>query len=63
MGGMCDTALSAENKEEMMGKGMMHLEEAHPEMAAGVKAMPKEDPMMVAWVGKFNEDWETAPDA
>ncbi len=46
-----------------MGKGMMHLEEAHPEMAAGVKAMPKEDPMMVAWVGKFNEDWETAPDA
>jgi len=62
MGGMCDAAVSAESSEEMMGKGMQHLEEAHPEMAAGVKAMPKDAPEMVAWVAKFNADWESAPE-
>lgn len=62
MGGMCETALSAETREEMMEKGMAHLEIAHPEMAETVKNMPKEDPMMVAWVEKFNADWESAPE-
>ncbi|MEK7100692.1 MAG: hypothetical protein AAB921_01175 [Patescibacteria group bacterium] len=62
MGGMCDTALHAETKDEMMGAGMAHLEVAHPEMAESVKNMPKEDPMMVAWVEKFNADWETTPE-
>lgn len=62
MGGMCDTALHAESKEGMMGVGMAHLEVAHPEMAESVKTMPKEDPMMVAWVEKFNADWEATPE-
>ena len=62
MGGMCETAMSAETREEMMEKGMAHLEVAHPEMAETVKNMPKEDPMMVAWVEKFNADWENAPE-
>lgn len=62
MGGMCETALSAETREEMMEKGMAHLEVAHPEMAETVKNMPKEDPMMVAWVEKFNADWDSTPE-
>ncbi len=62
MGGMCDTALRAESKEEMMGVGMAHLEAMHPEMAESVKTMSKDDPMMVAWVGKFNSDWESTPE-
>ncbi len=62
MGGMCDTAVSAETKDEMMAKGMEHLDAAHPEMAATVKSMAHDDPMMVAWVEKFNADWEAAPE-
>ena len=62
MGGMCETALSAETMEEMMGKGMEHLEVAHPEMGETVKNTPKEDPMMVAWVARFCADWESTPD-
>jgi hypothetical protein len=31
-------------------------------MAESVKNMPKEDPMMIAWVEKFNADWESAPE-
>jgi len=62
MGGMCETALSAETREEMMEKGMAHLEVAHPEMAETVRNMPKEDPMMVAWVEKFNADWDSTPE-
>jgi predicted small metal-binding protein len=62
MGGPCDAAITAETKEEMMSKGMAHLEAAHPEMAAKVKATPKDDPMMVAWNEKFEADWAAAPE-
>ena len=62
MGGMCETALSAETREEMMQKGMAHLEVAHPEMAETVRNMSKEDPMMVAWLEKFNADWDSTPE-
>ncbi len=62
MGGMCETVISAETKDEMMEKGMAHLEVAHPEMAESVKTMPADDPMMVAWVEKFNADWESTPE-
>lgn len=34
MGGMCDAPITANTSDEMIGKGMVHLEEAHPEMAA-----------------------------
>jgi hypothetical protein len=54
--------MTADTQEEMMGKGMAHLEEAHPEMAAGIKAMPKDDPAMLAWGEKFAKDWEETPD-
>lgn len=62
MGGMYDTALHAGTKDEMMQVGMVHLEVAHPEMAESVKITPKDDPVMVAWVEKFNVDWETTPE-
>lgn len=62
MGGMCEAAMTAETSDEMMTKGMAHLEEAHPEMAATVKAMPKDDPKMVEWSEKFMKDWEAAPE-
>jgi hypothetical protein len=62
MGGMCDEAITAETPEEMLSKGMAHLETAHPEMAASIKAMPKDDPAMLAWSEKFMADWAATPD-
>jgi predicted small metal-binding protein len=62
MGGTCDSAITAATKDEMMGAGMTHMEAAHPEMAADVKAMAHDDPKMVAWVEKFNADWEATPE-
>jgi predicted small metal-binding protein len=62
LGGPCDAAISANTPEELMTKGMAHLESAHPDMAAKVKSTPKDDPMMVAWNEKFKKDWEAAPE-
>lgn len=62
MGGPCDTPISGNSKDELMTNGMRHLEEAHPEMAATVKAMPSDDPVMVEWVKKFDEEYEAAPE-
>jgi predicted small metal-binding protein len=61
MGGPCEEKISAETSDEMMGKAMAHLEAAHPEMAADIKAMPKDDPKMVEWGKKFMADWESTP--
>ena len=63
MGGMCDETVTAETQDEMMSRGMAHLEAAHPEMAATVKAMPHDDPTMVARGEKFKKDWKAAPEA
>lgn len=62
MGGMCEEKVSGATPEEMMNNGMTHLEAAHPEMAANIKAMPKDDPQMVAWGQKFQQTWESTPD-
>jgi predicted small metal-binding protein len=62
LGGPCDAAMSAETSDEMLAKGMAHLETAHPEMAATVKATPADDPMMVGWAAKFAKDWENTPE-
>jgi predicted small metal-binding protein len=61
MGGPCDTPISAETKEEMMSAGMAHLKSEHPEMAADIEAMPKDDPKMMEWGKMFEEAWEKAP--
>lgn len=63
MGGPCAAEIHGATPEEMMQNGMMHLESAHPEMAADVKATPKDDPKMVAWNEKFMQDWAAAPDS
>jgi len=62
MGGMCDEPISGNTADELMGAGMMHLEAVHPEMAATVKAMPKDDPAMVKWSEDFMKTWEAAPE-
>jgi len=62
MGGMCDAPISANSYDEMMANGMKHLEEAHPEMAANVKAMPETDPKMVQWEKDFKKTWAETPD-
>lgn len=62
MGGMCEAEITGGTPEEMTGNGMTHLESAHPEMAASIKAMPKDDPKMVEWHEKFMKDWEMTPE-
>ncbi len=61
MNGPCDTKIIGNTEEEMIANGMKHLEDAHPQMAADVKAMPKTDPMMVGWTEKFKKDFKDAP--
>ena len=60
MGGTCETAIYGNTPDEMLRNGMSHLESAHPEMAARVKATPKDDPKMIEWNTKFMKDWEGA---
>ena len=62
LGGMCAASISAGSKEEMMTKGMEHLKEAHPDMAATVMAMSKDDPKMVEWQKTFDATWDAAPE-
>ncbi len=62
MGGMCEAEISGATPDGMMENGMEHLEVAHPEMAANVKAMSETDPMMVAWNDKFQKDFEATPE-
>ena len=62
MGGMCEHENKGATEHEMMMNGMQHLETAHPEMAAGVKAMAQDDPEMVKWVEKYHADYEATPE-
>ncbi len=62
MGGTCDAKITGSTPDEMIMNGMKHLETAHPEMAADVKATPKTDPTMVAWGEKFAKDFAAAPE-
>ncbi len=62
MGGMCDAPVQGATPEELMGNGMAHLEEVHPDMAKAVKEMPKDDPKMVEWSEKFMTDFQNAPE-
>lgn len=61
MGGPCDAKIHGTTPDDMMKNGMVHLEQAHPDMAADVKKTPKDDPMMVEWSKKFMVDFENAP--
>lgn len=60
MGGPCEAKITGNTPEEMMMNGMKHLEQNHADMAAKVKATPKDDPMMTEWNKKFMKDWKAA---
>ena len=59
--GGCDAEMHASTYEEIMGLGMKHLEMAHPEQAAKIKATPKDDPSMKEWDVEFRKTWEATP--
>jgi predicted small metal-binding protein len=60
MGGPCNDKITGNTPNETLMNAMKHLEEKHPDMAATVKATPKDDPMMTEWNKKFMKDWESA---
>ena len=62
MGGPCEEKMTTSTPAEMIGAGMQHIEAAHPEMAADIKAMPHDDPKMVAWQDTFTKTWEATPE-
>ena len=62
MGGMCEAKISGGTPEEMTKNGMAHIEAAHPEMAADIKAMSQDDPKMVEWHKKFMADFAALPE-
>ena len=62
MSGPCETVVMGNDPNEMMTNGMAHIEAAHPEMAADIKAMPKDDPKMIAWGEDFQKKWDAKPE-
>lgn len=62
MGGSCDAKISGNTLEEIKVAGMAHVEEAHPEMAADIRATPAEDPKMVAWDEDMKAKFEATPE-
>lgn len=59
---MCDTKISGATPDEMKANGMVHIEEAHPDMAASIKSMAADDPKMVEWQEKFMKTWADTPE-
>ena len=43
MGGPCDDVIQGNDPKELTDNGMKHVQEKHPEMAADMKNMTKED--------------------
>ena len=60
MGGPCDAKITAATSDEMVKMGMAHVETAHPELAAKVKAMSKEE--TDKWMADFMAKWAAAPE-
>lgn len=60
MGGSCDAAMTADSEMAMVGAGMAHVEEAHPELAEQIKAMSTEE--QNAWGTEFHAKWEAQPE-
>ena len=58
----CDFPMTVSSYDELMQKGMEHMEQAHPEQAARIKSMPKNDPIMVGWEMQFKKIWEATPE-
>ena len=62
MGGpaTCTAVMSGNTPEELVEKGMAHLNEVHPEMATTVKAMTKEE--TDKWMADFRQKWDALPE-
>ncbi len=60
MGGQCEEMIQGATWDEFVANGMAHLEAAHPEMAAKVKAMTPEE--MEKWVAETKPKYEAAPE-
>jgi hypothetical protein len=56
----CTATLSGSTPEEMVADGMKHVTEAHPEMAADIQKMSKED--MAKWTAEFGGKFAALPD-
>lgn len=62
MGGpaTCTAVLAGATPEEMVASGMKHVEEAHPDMAAQVKAMSPEE--TTKWFEEFKIKFAALPE-
>ena len=62
MGGpaTCNVKISGNTAEEMAKNGTAHVMQAHPDMAADMKKMSKED--MDKWMSEFKPKFEAAPE-
>ena len=62
MGGpaACTFMITGSTAEEMSMNGMKHVEEAHPELAAQIKAMTKEE--TDKWMAEFSAKFDALAD-
>jgi hypothetical protein len=62
MGGpaTCTTTFTGNTADEIVGNAMKHVEEAHPDIAAQVKAMSPED--MAKWSAEFHGKFDALPE-
>jgi hypothetical protein len=62
MGGpaTCNVVLPGNTFDEAVKSGMIHVEQAHPDMAAQIKAMSPED--MAKWSAETKPKWDALPD-
>ncbi len=58
LGGPCDTKLSAETWDEMVGKMTKHVMANHPDTAKEMEKMHNEDPEK--WGKEYKPKWESA---
>lgn len=58
MGGSCSAVITGETAEDMAQNGMVHVLEAHPDMAEQIKAMTPEETSK--WMEEFSAKFESA---
>ncbi len=61
MGGPCDHDITGNTPEEMAANGMKHLQETHPDIAAKMQTMSKEE--NDKWMADFKAKWDATPDS
>lgn len=60
MGGPCDAPITGNTAEELMNNGMAHVNANHPELAASMKTMPKEE--TDKWAADYQKTWDATPE-